>query len=99
MEEHIREGERLKKNSDVITWGKKMEEISPGDTRDEFRRVQVKFATILNKDVIHHADIFNGGTPASSEEIKTRLNKQGHDADRPVFLADLTKKHTDDPYY
>jgi hypothetical protein len=76
-----------------------MEEISPGDTRDEFRRVQLKFATILNKDVIHHAGVFNGGAPASSEEIKTRLNKQGRDADGPVSLADPTKKYIDDPFY
>ena len=99
MEDYIRQGQHLKKNSDITAWGKKMEEISPGDSRDEFRRVQVKFATILNKDVIHHAGVFNCGTPASLEEIKTRLSKQGRDADGPVSLADPTKKYTNDPYY
>ena len=52
-----------------------MEEISVGDTRDEFRRVQLKFATILNKDVIDRADVFNVGAPTSLKEIKARLNQ------------------------
>ena len=99
MEDYIRQGQNLKKNSDIIAWGVKMEEISLGDTRDEFRRVELKFSTILNKDVIHHAGDFNGGAPASSEEIKTRLNKKGHDADGPVSLADPMKKYIDDPFY
>ena len=98
MEEYIREEERLKKNSDVIACGKKMEEISPGDSRDEFRRIQLKFGTILNKDVIDHAGVFNGGAPTDLEEIKARLQKQGHDAEGPVFLADLSKKYVNDPY-
>ena len=76
-----------------------MEETSSGDNRDEFRHIQLKFSTILNKDVIHNAGVFNTGAPASSEEIKTRLNKQGGDADGPVSLADPTKKYTNDPYY
>ena len=76
-----------------------MEEISPEDTIDEFRRVQLKFATILNKDVIDHADVFNSDAPASLEEIKTRLNQQGRDADGPVSLADPMKKYINDPCY
>ena len=75
-----------------------MEEISPGNNRDEFRRIQVKFATILNKDVIDHAGVFNGGAPSGPEEIKAHLHQQGHDANSLVSLADLSKKYINDPY-
>jgi hypothetical protein len=98
MEEYIQEGERLKKNSEVIAWGKKMEEISPGNSRDEFRHIQLKFATILNKDVINHAGVFNGGAPTGPEEIKAHLHQQGHDANGLVSLADPVKKYINNPY-
>ena len=75
MEVYKREGERLKKNSDVIAWGKKTDIISPGNNIYEFRRIQVKFATILNKDVIDHAGVFYGGAPAGPEVIKARLHQ------------------------
>ena len=98
MGEYIREGECLKKNSDVIAWGGRMEEISPGNSRDEFRRIQLKFATILNKDVIHHAEVFNGGAPTGPEEIRGRIQKQGLNADGLVALVDPSKKYVNDPY-
>lgn len=98
MEEYIREGERVKKNSDVIAKGKQMEKNSPGNSKDEFRRIQMKFATILKKDVIDHAGIFSGGAPTGPEEIKARLRKQGLDADGHLSLADPSKKYVNDPY-
>ena len=99
MEEYIREGERLRKNSDVIAWGKKMEEVSLGNSRDEFRRIQVKFATILNKDVIDHARVSNSGEPTGPNGIQARIKQHYIDVDSLVSSADLVKKYLNDPYY
>ena len=51
MEDYIRKGERFQKNSDIIAWGKKMEEISPGDSRDEFRRIR---SSLLPSSTVAH---------------------------------------------
>ena len=99
MEEYLREGEQLKKQSDVMAWGKKMEETLLGDRKDEFRRLQVKFATIINKDVVDHAGVFNGGSPSDPKEIQNRLKQQVLDADYPVSISDPTIKFINDPYY
>ena len=74
-----------------------MEEISAGSSRDEFRRIQLKFATIINKDVIDHAGVFNGGADGP-EEIRHCIQKQGLNADGPVALTDPSKKYVNDPF-
>ena len=99
MEEYIREGEQPKRQSNVMAWGKKMEETLQGDCQDEFRRLQGKFATIINKDIVDHAGVFNDGSPTDPKEIQTRLKQQGLDADYPVSILDPTIKFINDSYY
>ena len=93
MESYIREGEQLKTQSDIMAWGKKMEETLLGDRKVQFRCHQVKFATIINKDVVDHTGVFNGGSPSDSKEIQTRLKQQGLDVDYSTI------KFINDPYY
>ena len=96
MEEYIREGERLKRQFDVITWGRKMKETNLVYLRHDFRHIQVNFASILNKYGIDHNVFFNGGEPTGQEEIQTRIKQQGLDANGLVSIADPVKKHVKD---
>jgi hypothetical protein len=56
----------------TIDWGKRIEKITNGERSDEFCRIQLKLASIINKDVYEVDDMFRGDDPPK-EEVADRL--------------------------
>lgn len=77
MERYVRARKTFTDHADITKWGKSLQQLS-GDCKDEFRRIQEKFASIINQDVVDATGIFNGGA-STPEEREARLKGQAND--------------------
>jgi hypothetical protein len=76
MMAYIRANNTFTRGSDITEWGRSLQEITDVGLRDEFVRIQLNLATVINKDVLLPEGMFHGGNE-SADEVEDRLKKQG----------------------
>jgi hypothetical protein len=76
MMQYVRAQDKFKCGNDIKIWSEQLSHITNTALRDEFVRIQVQLATIINRCVYKEAGMFNDGYK-SVEEVKERLSKQG----------------------